>query len=63
MQNKSGLLKALEILLEPTPGKTLAKSTESSSEDTEPRTGRIVDTTDQYMGKSLIITDATLPEE
>jgi len=39
------------------------ESSEKSSEDTKPDTYHIVDTTDQHVGESLIITGATKPPE
>lgn len=56
-------LEDLPRLLGPTPEKKPTESTEGSSEDTKPRTSHIVDITDQYAGKSLIITGAPPPNK
>jgi hypothetical protein len=56
-------LEALALLSGPIPEKKPTKYAEASSEDTKPRTSHIVDITDQFLGKSLIITGARPPKK
>jgi hypothetical protein len=63
MQNNSNLLKALEILLAVKPEKKPTESTEKSSEIRSPATYHIVDTTEESVGKSIIITGVAPPKK
>ena len=56
-------LEALESLLAGTHAMKHTKSTDASSETTSPSTNHIVDITDQYAGKSLIITGVKKPQD
>jgi hypothetical protein len=55
-------LEALERLLGPTLMKKPTTSSKKSSEATSPATSTIVDITDQYTGKSVMIAGAKKPE-
>jgi len=56
-------LEALETLSALIQEKKRSKSSGTSSEETKPGTSHIVDITDQFVGKSLIITGVTPPKK
>ena len=61
MTPQSGGSEEKEKSLQETPEKQDTKSTKESSKVTKQKTSHIVDETDQYLGKSIIITGTKKP--